>query len=175
MANWQGRTAEIANLKQWLNNPNIPLIGIEGIGGIGKSMLSAYIYENETIAGFRKRFWADVSSGAIFTDVATQVLQDFGFRVPEQETQLVQTLVKCLQSDEFLLIIDNLESLLKTNGIWGSQFYEDFFKTWVECGGKRFQLDASGRFWGMAVGGNDVLSSRYRDAHACYIIEQQSG
>jgi len=136
LANWQGRTAEIANLKQWLNNPNIPLIGIEGIGGIGKSMLSAYIYENETIAGFRKRFWADVSSGAIFTDVATQVLQDFGFQVPEQETQLVQTLVKCLQSDEFLLIIDNLESLLKTNGIWGSQFYEDFFKTWVECGGK---------------------------------------
>ena len=34
------------------------------------------------------------------------------------------------------MIIDNLESLLKTNGIWGSQFYEDFFKTWVECGGK---------------------------------------
>jgi tetratricopeptide (TPR) repeat protein len=136
LANWQGRTAEIANLKQWLNNPNIPLIGIEGIGGIGKSMLSAYIYENKTIAGFRKRSWADVSSGAIFTDVATQVLQDFGFRVPEQETQLVQALVKCLQSDEFLLIIDNLESLLKTNGIWGSQFYEDFFKTWVECGGK---------------------------------------
>jgi len=136
LANWQGRTAEIANLKQWLNNPNIPLIGIEGIGGIGKSMLSAYIYEDETIAGFTKRFWADVSSGAIFTDVATQVLQDFGFRVPEQETQLVQALVKCLQSDEYLLIIDNLESLLRTDGIWGSQFYEEFFTTWVECGGK---------------------------------------
>ena len=135
LAYWQGRTAEIANLKQWLNNPNIPLIGIEGIGGIGKSMLSAYIYEDETIAGFTKRFWADVSSGAIFTDVATQVLQDFGFRVPEQETQLVQALVKCLQSDEYLLIIDNLESLLRTDGIWGSQFYEEFFTTWVECGG----------------------------------------
>jgi tetratricopeptide (TPR) repeat protein len=136
LAYWQGRTAEIANLKQWLNNPNIPLIGIEGIGGIGKSMLSAYIYEDETIAGFRKRFWADVSSGVIFTDVATQVLQEFGFRVPEQETQLVQALVKCLQSDEYLLIIDNLESLLQTDGIWGSQFYEEFFTTWVECGGK---------------------------------------
>ena len=136
MANWQGRTAEIANLKQWLNNPNIPLIGIEGIGGTGKSMLATKIYQDEEIEGFTKRFWADVNYGAIFTDVATQVLQDFGFRVPEQETQLVQTLVKCLQSDEFLLIIDNLESLLKTNGIWGSQFYEDFFKTWVECGGK---------------------------------------
>ena len=136
LAYWQGRIAEIANLKLWLNNPNIPLIGIEGIGGIGKSMLSAYIYEDETIAGFRKRFWADVSSGVIFTDVATQVLQEFGFRVPEQETQLVQALVKCLQSDEYLLIIDNLESLLQTDGIWGSQFYEEFFTTWVECGGK---------------------------------------
>ena len=136
LAYWQGRTAEIANLKLWLNNPNIPLIGIEGIGGIGKSMLSAYIYEDETIAGFTKRFWADVSSGVIFTDVATQVLQEFGFRVPEQETQLVQALVKCLQSGEYLLIIDNLESLLQTDGIWGSQFYEDFFTTWVECGGK---------------------------------------
>jgi hypothetical protein len=49
LAYWQGRTAEIANLKLWLNNPNIPLIGIEGIGGIGKSMLSAYIYEDETM------------------------------------------------------------------------------------------------------------------------------
>ena len=136
MAYWQGRQEEIANLKLWLNNPNIPLIGIEGIGGIGKSMLSAYIYEDETIVGFTKRFWADVGYGAIFTDVATQVLQEFGFRVPEQETQLVQALVKCLQSDEYLLIIDNLESLLQTDGIWGSQFYEDFFTTWVECGSK---------------------------------------
>jgi len=136
---WQGRTEEIANLKLWLNNQNISLIGIEGIGGTGKSMLAAKIYEDETITGFRKRFWADVDYGAIFTDVATQVLQKFGYKVPNQEIQeieLVQTLVKCLQSGEYLLIIDNLESLLQTDGIWGSQFYEDFFKTWVECGGK---------------------------------------
>ena len=133
---WQGRTEEIANLKLWLNNQNISLIGIEGIGGTGKSMLAAKIYEDETITGFRKRFWADVGYGAIFTDVATQVLQKFGYKVPNQEIELVQTLVKCLQSGEYLLIIDNLESLLQIDGIWGSQFYEDFFKTWVECGGK---------------------------------------
>jgi tetratricopeptide (TPR) repeat protein len=136
LANWQGRTEEIANLKQWLNNQNISLIGIEGIGGTGKSMLAAKIYEDEEIKGFTKRFWADVSYGAIFTDVATQVLQKFGYKVPNQEIELVQTLVKCLQSGAYLLIIDNLESLLKSDGTWGSQFYEDFFKTWVECGGK---------------------------------------
>jgi len=136
LANWQGRTEEIANLKQWLNNQNISLIGIEGIGGTGKSMLATKIYEDEEIEGFTKRFWADVSYGAIFTDVATQVLQEFGYKVPNQEIELVQTLVKCLQSGAYLLIIDNLESLLQIDGTWGSQFYEDFFKTWVECGGK---------------------------------------
>jgi tetratricopeptide (TPR) repeat protein len=136
LANWQGRTEEIAKLKQWLNNQNISLIGIEGIGGTGKSMLATKIYEDEEIEGFTKRFWADVSYGAIFTDVATQVLQKFGFQVPNQEIELVQTLVKCLQSGAYLLIIDNLESLLEIDGTWGSQFYEDFFKTWVECGGK---------------------------------------
>jgi tetratricopeptide (TPR) repeat protein len=136
LAYWQGRIEEIANLKQWLNNQNVPLIGIEGIGGTGKSMLATKIYEDEEIAGFRKRFWADVSDGVIFTDLATQVLKEFGYGVPDQETELIQALVKCLKSDEYLLVIDNLESLLQTDGLWGSQFYEDFFKTWVEYGGK---------------------------------------
>jgi tetratricopeptide (TPR) repeat protein len=136
-ANWQGRKEEIKHLKQWLNNPNIFLIGIEGIGGIGKSMLAAYIYENEKIEGVRKPFWADVSNGKkVFSDLATQVLQEFNFRVPDKEAQLAEALVKCLQSGEYLLIIDNLESLLQTNGLWASQFYEDFFTRWVDCGGK---------------------------------------
>ncbi|MFM5997759.1 MAG: tetratricopeptide repeat protein [Dolichospermum sp.] len=136
LANWQGRTEEIADLKQWLNNPNIPLIGIEGIGGTGKSMLAAKIYEDETIENFPKRFWADVSYGAIFTDVATQVLTAFGFPVPEQEALLIQTLVKCLQSNTYLLIIDNLETLLATDRIWASQFYQEFFTNWVEFADK---------------------------------------
>ncbi|MFM6097027.1 MAG: tetratricopeptide repeat protein [Dolichospermum sp.] len=136
MANWQGRTEEIADLKQWLNNPNIPLIGIEGIGGTGKSMLAAKIYEDETIENFPKRFWADVSYGAIFTDVATQVLTAFGFPVPEQEALLIQTLVKCLKSNTYLLIIDNLETLLATDRIWASQFYQEFFTNWVEFADK---------------------------------------
>ncbi|MCC5624291.1 tetratricopeptide repeat protein [Nostoc sp. CHAB 5715] len=109
------------------------VIGIEGIGGTGKSMLAAKIYDE--IEGFPKRFWADVSYGAGFSDLARQVLSEFGFRVPEQEAQLMQALVKCLQSGQYLLIIDNLESLLQPDRQWGSQFYGDFFNAWVEHGG----------------------------------------
>lgn len=133
LAYWQGRKTEIAQIQQWLTDKNTFLIGIEGIGGTGKSMLAAKIY-NE-IEGFPKRFWADVSYGAGFSDLARQVLSEFGFRVPEEEAQLMQALVKCLQSGQYLLIIDNLESLLQPDRQWGSQFYGDFFNAWVEYGG----------------------------------------
>ncbi|MHC5769017.1 MAG: tetratricopeptide repeat protein [Nostoc sp.] len=133
LAYWQGRKTEIAQIQQWLTDKNTFLIGIEGIGGTGKSMLAAKTYdENE---GFPKRFWADVSYGAGFSDLARQVLSEFGFPVPEQEAQLVDALVKCLRSGQYLLIIDNLESLLQPDRRWGSQFYGDFFNAWVEYGG----------------------------------------
>ncbi|MEH1842758.1 MAG: tetratricopeptide repeat protein [Nostoc sp.] len=111
---------------------NTFLIGIEGIGGTGKSMLAAKIYDE--IASFPKRFWADVSNGAGFSDLARQVLSEFGFPVPEEEAQLVEALVGCLRSGQFLLIIDNLESLLQPDRQWGSLFYGDFFQAWVEHG-----------------------------------------
>ncbi|WP_339377922.1 NB-ARC domain-containing protein, partial [Calothrix sp. NIES-2100] len=133
MAYWQGRKTEIVQIQQWLTDENTFLIGIEGIGGAGKSMLAAKIYEE--IAGFPKRFWADVSNGASFSDLARQVLSEFGFPVPEEEAQLVEALVRCLRSGEFLLIIDNLESLLQPNRQWGSLFYDEFFNDWVEFGG----------------------------------------
>jgi tetratricopeptide (TPR) repeat protein len=133
LAYWQGRTTEIAQIQQWLTDDNTFLIGIEGIGGTGKSTLATKIYDE--IAGFPKRFWADVGNGASFSDLAREVLTKFGFQVPEQEAQLVEALVKCLRSGQFLLIIDNLESLLQPDRQWGSLFYGDFFKAWMEFGG----------------------------------------
>jgi hypothetical protein len=61
LAYWQGRTEEIAQICEWLINENVSLIGIEGIGGTGKSMLAAKIYEE--IEGFPKRaFTASLDS-----------------------------------------------------------------------------------------------------------------
>ena len=133
LAYWQGREREIAQMRDWLTDKNISLIGIEGIGGIGKSMLATKI--SEEIKSCLEPFWADVSDGAGFSGLAREVLTKFGFPVPEQETQLVKALVNCLCSGQFLLIIDNLESLLQPDRQWGSLFYSDFFNAWVEFGG----------------------------------------
>jgi hypothetical protein len=54
LAYWQGRKTEIAQINQWLTDENTFLIGIEGIGGTGKSMLAAKIYEE--IEGFLSNF-----------------------------------------------------------------------------------------------------------------------
>ena len=78
LAHWQGRDEEIAQLRQWLSS-GVTLIGIEGFGGTGKSTLAAKIYEEIDI--FSKRHWADVSTGAIFSELARQVLTEFGCRV----------------------------------------------------------------------------------------------
>ena len=137
LAYWQGREEEIKQLHQWLGDKNITLIGIEGIGGTGKSTLAAKIYEEEILLpDFSKRFWADVSTGANFSNLARQVLTAFGYGVPEKELQLVDALVKCLQSGQYLLVIDNLETLVQQNRQWRSSFYEDFFRDWLEFGSR---------------------------------------
>ncbi len=130
LAHWQGRDEEIAQLRQWLSNKT-PLISIEGIGGTGKSTLAAKIYEESE--GFPK-YWADVSTGAAFSQLARKILTAFDCRVPDEESQLVAALVKFLQSGQYLLVIDNLESLLQPDGQWQSQFYREFFQAWLEYG-----------------------------------------
>lgn len=81
-------------------------------------MLATKIYEE--IEEFPKRFWADVSSGAIiFSDLARRVLADFSCRVPEDELELVNALVQCLRSGQYLLVVDNIGNLeiIKTKRI----------------------------------------------------------
>ncbi len=47
---------------------------------------------------------------------------------------MVDGLVSCLQSGRFLVVVDNLESLLTAEGQWSSEFYGDFFTAWLELG-----------------------------------------
>ncbi|WP_017659148.1 tetratricopeptide repeat protein [Baaleninema simplex] len=128
-ANWQGRELEIQQLKDWIQNPDITLMGIEGTGGIGKTSLAAKVFE-ELNADYRG-YWADVSAGAIFTEVARAVLAHFQYPIPESETALPGTLVSCLQQTKCLLVFDNLETVLRDGQFVSGSFYDEFFRGWL--------------------------------------------
>jgi hypothetical protein len=49
LVHWQGREEEITQIKQWFNNKNVAMIGIKGVGGIGKSTLASKIFEEKNI------------------------------------------------------------------------------------------------------------------------------
>lgn len=130
LAHWQGRSREISKLQQRFDD-RCPLIAIEGIGGTGKSSLAAKMYEDAS--GLPMRFWADLTGGVLFTDVARRFLQACDRPVPEERV-MVEVLVKCLQEGHSLLVLDNLESILEADRSWQGQFWGEFFDRWVECG-----------------------------------------
>jgi hypothetical protein len=103
---------------------------------MGKSTLAAKLYESieVNLSPFTKRYWADVTNGATFGEFARSLLEKFGQAIPEQEQLLGQALVQCLRQGQFLLIVDNLESLLTTERQWQAHFWEDFFLSWREYG-----------------------------------------
>ncbi|NCR25762.1 MAG: tetratricopeptide repeat protein, partial [Microcystis aeruginosa LE13-04] len=119
------------------------MIGIKGVGGIGKSTLASKIFEEKiTLAPslgddedlFPKRFWWEAGNLGGFSGLARQLLTEFGYPVPEKEIDLQEALIRQLQRHRHLIIIDNLESLLGEDGSWNNEFYQQFFTAWIEKG-----------------------------------------
>ncbi|MBD2743631.1 tetratricopeptide repeat protein [Coleofasciculus sp. FACHB-1120] len=136
---WQGRTEERQKIQGWMADGNIRLIGITGLGGFGKSTLAAKIYEEDS-AEFDKKFWVDVSRRVTFTELARRILLRLGLSAPTVEAipelSLVDALVNHLREGRYLLVVDNLESLLQQDGQRLDAIYEEFFHGWLGCGGK---------------------------------------
>ncbi|MEQ8386886.1 MAG: tetratricopeptide repeat protein [Coleofasciculus sp. A1-SPW-01] len=123
-------------------------MGITGIGGLGKSTLAAKIYDEDSTE-FDDKVWADISRIG-FTELARRVLLKFGVSpetieaIPEQS--LGDALVNHLRQGRYLLVMDNLETLLQSDGEDNKntsirdESYRQFFYGWLECGGKSVVL-----------------------------------
>ncbi|MCT7983341.1 tetratricopeptide repeat protein [Laspinema sp. A4] len=128
VTNWQGREAELTTVNRWLDDENTKLGVIVGIGGMGKSTLAAKVFWERT--DFEDKLWLDLGRRPLYSIVARGILQQLGKLSPQQleqieETRLTDGLVHCLQRRRFLLVLDNLESVLQDEG------YKDFLQRWV--------------------------------------------
>jgi tetratricopeptide (TPR) repeat protein len=80
-----------------------------------------------------------------FAELARLVLQQFQSLSQKQveeieEKFLADVLLNCLRQERYLLVIDNLETLLHSSGEWQDIFYEQFFLRWLECDSKSVLL-----------------------------------
>ena len=137
LEHWLGRDTEIAQLKLWIADPVVDTIGLQGLGGIGKSALASRLYE--LADGFEAKFWADVSQHPDFTAFAEQALSALGHYSRAQiakldPTQFINLLLNCLNQRRCLLVLDNLETLLDGARGWVEPSYEQFFARWVAQG-----------------------------------------
>ncbi|NET53825.1 MAG: transcriptional regulator, partial [Merismopedia sp. SIO2A8] len=131
--NWLGRKEEISQLQTWLCDTTVNLIGIQGLGGVGKSALAAYLYKH---IEFSDKFWADISQKPDFVVFAEKVITALGGQVTKQGDidELINNLLTCLSQRRCLLVVDNLETLLTQSRQWRDSAYEKFFNRWLQQG-----------------------------------------
>lgn len=129
---FQGRQEEINQLQQWLSNERIRLMGIVSPGGYGKSTLAAYLYEK--LSTLEQRIWITFNKPCSFRNFSFGLLEELGQKIDKHcdDESLQNALIKHLSNHSFLLVLDNLESLLDRDRRFIDLGYETFLIDWLK-------------------------------------------
>jgi WD40 repeat protein len=111
VSQFYGRSAELATLADWILQDNCRLIGIIGIGGVGKTALSVKLAE-QIQDQFTYVIWRSLRNAPpLETLLAEMVL----FLSGQQQTQAdLRSFLQCLRNHRCLVVLDNAETLLET-------------------------------------------------------------
>jgi WD40 repeat protein len=118
VSHFYGRTAELTTLTEWILQDRCRLIGILGIGGIGKTALSVKLAE-QVQDHFTYVIWRSLRNAPPLETLLTELVP---FLSGQQNTKAdVSSLLQCLRNHRCLVVLDNMETLLQT-GKQGGQY-----------------------------------------------------
>ena len=118
-----GRTEELATLEQWAVRERCRLISVIGMGGIGKTTLAVKLAE-QIQDEFEYLIWRSLRNAPPIQELLADVMS---FLSKQQETNLPETidgkisrLLEHLRASRCLLVLDNAESILSSDGRAGA-------------------------------------------------------
>ncbi len=126
--NFTGRIAERAMLTQWLNeDKENHLFILRALGGFGKSALSwQWITHDVDIKEFPKVLWWSFYEGdASFEHFIEETLKYLKLDVPQSKRDQVDALLKAMQSQKVLLIMDGFERVLRAYSSMSAAYQGD--------------------------------------------------
>ena len=133
-----GRTEELATLEQSILRDRCRLVAILGMGGVGKSALSVELIE-KIKDNFEYVIWRSLREAPPVQTILADLLdflskgQETEANLPESICDKVSRLINYLQQHRCLLVLDNMESVLRSGsraGIYreGYEWYGELLR-----------------------------------------------
>lgn len=137
-----GRSRELAELEQWIRSEQLRLIGVFGIGGIGKTLFTIKLAE-QLQSDFSYVIWRSLSHAPAPVELVGDLLYFFnrGQEVGGTLDSLLSLLMTHLRQHRCLIVLDGVEAVMesgKTNGDY-LPGYEGFGEIFRQVGEVKHQ------------------------------------
>jgi WD40 repeat protein len=136
-----GRTQELTTLQQWILNERCRLVSLLGMGGIGKTALSVKLAE-QIQEDFEYVIWRSLREAPPINTIVANLIQVLSDQqetennLPEKLSDKISRLVDYLQNNRCLVILDNVESILRSGSRAGQyrEGYEGYGELFKQLG-----------------------------------------
>lgn len=112
-----GRNEERARLQRWICDDHCRMIGIVGMGGIGKSSLAASVAE-QVRSTFSAVFWRSLQNAPALEHIVRDCIACISGQRPldlsQELEEQISHLIALLQKYRCLLVLDNIETILRS-------------------------------------------------------------